>query len=61
MIEIDRYGKRLIGCLGCNCWRGGRSLFISTCIRRSEMVRKRVAFVDETWQAIDRLQIRVAA
>jgi hypothetical protein len=28
MIEIDRYGERLIGCLDCNCWRGGRSDFI---------------------------------
>jgi hypothetical protein len=28
MIEIDRYGERLIGCIECNCWWGGRSAFI---------------------------------
>ena len=28
LIEIDRYGERLIGCIECNCWRGSKSAFI---------------------------------
>ena len=28
LIEIDRYGKRLTGCIECNCWRGDKSAFI---------------------------------
>jgi len=28
MIEFNRYGERLIGCIDCNCWRGGKSAFI---------------------------------
>ena len=28
MIEIDRYGERLIGCIDCNCWQGRKSAFI---------------------------------
>jgi hypothetical protein len=28
LIEIDRYGERLTGCIECNCWRGGKSAFI---------------------------------
>jgi len=28
LVEIDHYGERLIGCVGCNKWkwRGGKSL-----------------------------------
>jgi hypothetical protein len=33
MIEIERYGERLTGCLDCNCWRGGRSAFIEDLCR----------------------------
>jgi hypothetical protein len=28
LIEIDRYRERLVGCIECNCCRGGRSAFI---------------------------------
>ena len=28
LIEIDRHGERLTGCLECNCWRGSRGAFI---------------------------------
>ena len=28
LIEIDRYGERLTGCIECNCWRGDKSAFI---------------------------------
>ena len=28
MIEIERYGERLIGCIDCNCWQGRKSAFI---------------------------------
>ena len=28
LIEIDRYGERLIGCVECNCWSGSRGAFI---------------------------------
>ena len=28
MIEIEHYGEQLIGCIDCNCWKGGRSAFI---------------------------------
>jgi hypothetical protein len=28
LIEIDRYGEQLIGCIECNCWRGEKSAFI---------------------------------
>jgi hypothetical protein len=27
IIEIDRHGERLIGCLECNCWSSSRSAF----------------------------------
>ena len=27
LIEIDRYGERLIGCVECNCWNSSRSAF----------------------------------
>ena len=23
LIEIDRYGERLFGCVECNCWKSG--------------------------------------
>ena len=25
LIEIDHQGDRLLGCIECNCWRGGKS------------------------------------
>ena len=28
LIEIDRYGERLTGCIECNQWRSSRSAFI---------------------------------
>jgi hypothetical protein len=28
LVEIDRYGEQLIGCLECNCWRASKSAFI---------------------------------
>ena len=28
LIEIDRYGERLTGCIECNCWSGNKSAFI---------------------------------
>jgi hypothetical protein len=28
LIDIDRYGERLTGCLQCNCWRSDKSAFI---------------------------------
>jgi hypothetical protein len=28
LIKIVRYGEQLIGCIECNCWRGGKSAFI---------------------------------
>ena len=28
LIEIDRDGERLTGCIECNCWRGDKSAFI---------------------------------
>jgi hypothetical protein len=27
IIEIDRHGERLIGCLECNCWSSSRTAF----------------------------------
>ena len=27
LIEIDRYGERLTGCVQCNCWISSRSAF----------------------------------
>ena len=27
LIEIDRYGERLTGCIECNCWNSSRSAF----------------------------------
>ena len=27
LIEIDRRGERLTGCVQCNCWRSNRSAF----------------------------------
>jgi hypothetical protein len=26
-IEIEHYGEKLVGCIECNCWWGGRSAF----------------------------------
>jgi hypothetical protein len=28
VIEIDYYGERLVGCIECNCWHGGKSAFL---------------------------------
>src|SRR5262245_15282242 len=28
LIEIDYYGEQLVGCIECNCWRGGKSEFL---------------------------------
>ena len=28
LIEIERYGDRLIGCVECNCWQSNKSAFI---------------------------------
>jgi len=28
LIEIDHDGDRLLGCIECNCWRGGKSAFV---------------------------------
>jgi hypothetical protein len=28
LIEIDRYGQQLIGCIEGNCWRGARALLL---------------------------------
>ena len=28
LIEIDRRGEWLTGCIECNCWRGDKSAFI---------------------------------
>ena len=28
LIEIDRHGERLTGCLECNVWNGGKSAFV---------------------------------
>jgi hypothetical protein len=28
LIEIERYGEQLTGCIDCNCWRGSKSAFI---------------------------------
>jgi hypothetical protein len=28
LIEIDRYGELLIGCIDCNCWMGKQSAFL---------------------------------
>ena len=28
LIEIDRYGERLTGCVQCNCWRSDGSAFV---------------------------------
>jgi hypothetical protein len=30
LIEIDRYGQQLIGCIEGNCWRGARALLLWT-------------------------------
>jgi hypothetical protein len=27
IVEIDRHGERLIGCLECNCWSSSRTAF----------------------------------
>jgi hypothetical protein len=63
VIEIDYYGERLVGCIECNCWHGGKSAFLSIypqrIFRRSAMVAKRVQFNDETWQAIDQHRARL--
>jgi hypothetical protein len=28
LIDIDYYGEQLVGCIECNCWRGGKSEFL---------------------------------
>jgi hypothetical protein len=28
VIEIEHWDEQLVGCMECNCWRGGRSAFI---------------------------------
>ena len=28
MIEFERYGEQLVGCIECNCWQGNRSAFV---------------------------------
>ena len=28
LIDIDRNGERLTGCVACNCWRSDKSAFI---------------------------------
>ena len=28
LIEIDHYGERLIGCIECNRWQGGKRAFV---------------------------------
>ena len=35
IIEIDRHGERLIGCLECNCWSSSRTAFTVECPRQS--------------------------
>ena len=41
LIEIDRYGELLTGCIECNRWRSSRSAFIvELCVEDFEALRK---------------------
>jgi hypothetical protein len=49
LIEIDRYGERLTGCIECNRWRSSQSVFIvELSIEDFEALRKLEA---NGWQA----------
>lgn len=43
LIQIDRYGDRLTGCLACNLWRGDTHAFI-------------VELAVEDWEALGKLR-----
>jgi len=44
LIEIDRYGERLVGCVACNRWRWRSSPSISMALPEADLeaLRKRV-------------------
>ena len=58
LIEIDRYGERLTGCIECNRWSSDKRAFVIElsvedfeAIRgMRSMVGKRVQFDDATWR-----------
>jgi len=56
LIEIERYGDYLIGCIECNCWQSNKSAL--SWISRleifglSETVGKHLTFDNEAWQVM---------
>jgi len=60
LIEIERYGDHLIGCVECNCWQSNKSAFIMDLavgdIQALRTVGKHLTFDDETWQAMHDLE-----
>ena len=43
LLQIDRYGDKLTGCLACNLWRGDKHAFI-------------VELTVENWEALGKLR-----